>query len=765
MFFKKALTIAALTCLSLPVVSPLLVSGTIIAQSPNNEITQAVPLDEAHFPDPNFRKLISEKADTNKDNQLSREEILNLRSLSAKPGILKDLTGIEYFTELIYVYFDYNQITKADFSNNKKLESLIIANNRLTSIKLPNQEENNTLTYLDVFANKLTSLDLTNLKVLNFLHADDNRLTFLDLSHSPLDSGHGFVAMHNILDKIILPNNNRDYPWAEYLAEQQEIDGYKNYWYTDEAKTQRIDPKTTPTIKLTGQTLYTVHAPITYQITYLPSDLGSGQAKTQTLTYDQKTKLLKNTFTANNPDYVFDYWENTSNKKRYYDEQEVLNLSVHDNDQITLVARYKKGINDVIIHAQDQQIVAGSAFDLKKAVSAVDGNGKDITASLEVLDDGGFDINKPGKYQVTYQATNDQGLKKQLTITITVKAKASEINLPPTISAQNITLTQGQSFEPLKYATAKDAAGQDLSTKLSAQSDVKTDVPGTYHVTYQVTDANNITVKKTIVVTVLPKLTAIFPAPTITANDVTLEVGASFVPTDHANAQAFDGSDLSTQLLVVKNDVNPSQPGTYHVTYQVTDANRITVTKTITVTVVAKQVEPDVPVKPEQPNVPTPEIPETPETPEIPEDSEIPEMPEQPEVPSQPTKPSQAEVSNTPSTSVQTTSSPLDSSTPILSTFSQVEPTTQLTTNDSTSAQTNTHTEQQVTAKSTKPKAAPTKEKTPAPKTTAATVSAPSATKQESSLTPTQKALVVAGIATTGAAGIGASLWFFKFKP
>lgn len=751
MFFKKLFTLSAIACLSAPVIGPLSSLNNASAQTITSD-QKEIALNENNFPDPVFRNLIYKKVDTNMDYKLSQSEIKKVTSLYANPGNLTDLTGIEYFTELTSVYFDNNQISKADFSNNKKLESLIIANNRLTSIKLPNQEENTTLKYLDVFANKLTSLDLTNLKALNFLHADDNQLTFLDLSHSPLDSGHGFVAMHNLLDKIILPNNGRDYPWAEYLAEQQEIDGYKNYWYTNEAKTQLIDPKTTPTIKLTSQTLYTVHALITYQINFLPGDLGNGKTKTQTLTYDQKTKLLKNTFTAKTPGYVFDYWEDTNNKKHYHDEQEVLNLSLHDGTQINLVARYKKSINDVIIHAQDQQIVVGSDFDLKKDVSAVDGNGHDITTSLEVINDGGFNQNKPGKYHVTYQATNSQGLKKQVTITITVKPKASQIILPPTITAQNITLTQGQSFDPLKYASAKDANGHDLSAKLSAQSEVKTDIPGTYHVTYQVTDDNHITVKKTITVTVLPKLTTILPAPTITANDITLEVGASFVPADYASAQAFDGSDLSAQLLVVKNDVNPSQPGIYHVTYQVTDANRITVTKTITVTIVAKQVEPDVPVKPEQPNTP-----EQPEFPEIPEQSEV---PKQPEVPEQSETPSQLETPNTPSTSTQTTPRPLGSSTPVLSTFSQVEATKQLTTNDSS-----VQTQKQVVAPNSTKQKVTTKEKTSDTKTKTSTAPVPSSTKQESGLTSTQKALVAAGIATTGVAGISASLWFFKFKP
>lgn len=180
MFFKKLFTLSAIACLSAPVIGPLFSLNNASAQTITSD-QKEIALNENNFPDPVFRNLIYKKVDTNMDYKLSQSEI-------------------EYFTELTSVYFDNNQISKADFSNNKKLESLIIANNRLTSIKLPNQEENTTLKYLDVFANKLTSLDLTNLKALNFLHADDNQLTFLDLSHSPLDSGHRLIPAIPIAD-------------------------------------------------------------------------------------------------------------------------------------------------------------------------------------------------------------------------------------------------------------------------------------------------------------------------------------------------------------------------------------------------------------------------------------------------------------------------------------------------------------------------------------------------------------------------------------
>ena len=109
------------------------------------------------------------------------------------------MQGIEYFVNLQSLYAEVNRIQTLDVSKNVDLITLNVNNNELKSILLPNQEENNTLVYLDVFANQLTSLDVSNLHALTFLHADDNQLTHLDLSENPLTQSHGFVAMNNYL--------------------------------------------------------------------------------------------------------------------------------------------------------------------------------------------------------------------------------------------------------------------------------------------------------------------------------------------------------------------------------------------------------------------------------------------------------------------------------------------------------------------------------------------------------------------------------------
>ena len=61
------------------------------------------------------------------------------------------MQGIEYFVNLQSLYAEVNRIQTLDVSKNVDLITLNVNNNELKSILLPNQEENNTLVYLDVF--------------------------------------------------------------------------------------------------------------------------------------------------------------------------------------------------------------------------------------------------------------------------------------------------------------------------------------------------------------------------------------------------------------------------------------------------------------------------------------------------------------------------------------------------------------------------------------------------------------------------------------
>ena len=88
-------------------------------------------------------------------------------------------------------------------------------------------------------------------------------------------------------------------------------------------------------------------------------------------------------------------------------------------------------------------------------------------------------------------------------------------------------------------------------------------------------------------------------APVIQAEDKTITVGDKFDPLKDVTAtDKEDGNITLTKDNVIKNEVDTTKAGTYEVTYKVTDSQGASITKTIKVTVVAK----DTPVVPDKPD-------------------------------------------------------------------------------------------------------------------------------------------------------------------
>lgn len=74
------------------------------------------------------------------------------------------------------------------------------------------------------------------------------------------------------------------------------------------------------------------------------------------------------------------------------------------------------------------------------------------------------------------------------------------------LSGGSLVLTVNDTFEPLKYVTAKDSEGNDISSDIKVvDSNVDMTKAGTYKVTYRVTDKNGNSVEKTLTVVVKAK--------------------------------------------------------------------------------------------------------------------------------------------------------------------------------------------------------------------------------------------------------------------
>ena len=140
-----------------------------------------VSIDAEHFPDEAFRQYVIESCDTDKDGNLSNEEIAEKTQMYVSWRGIQTLKGVEYFTALTYLDCSGNELTELDMSNNTALTSLNCWDNQLTSLDM---SKNVSLDALYCSLNQLTKLDVSNNTALLSLSCGYNQLTELDVSQN-----------------------------------------------------------------------------------------------------------------------------------------------------------------------------------------------------------------------------------------------------------------------------------------------------------------------------------------------------------------------------------------------------------------------------------------------------------------------------------------------------------------------------------------------------------------------------------------------------
>ena len=549
-----------------------------------------ISINRQSFPDDKFRDYISTNYDKNHDDNLDIEEIKSIDSIYIQFKQIDSLKGIELLPYVKYLYADHNRLSDLDLSSNHALEYVQVANNGLKSIQLPNKERNNTLHYLDVFANALTELDTDNLFALNFIHCDDNYIETLDFSDNPLKDGHGFVAMHNRLKSITLPNNGNEYPFAEFLAEQQENDGFKTYWFYDRLMTNEI---TTENIILNGQTLYADYRGVPYYLTFNPGKDASGYMEDLEVRYNEEFRLPQNLFVPDSPEKQFAGWKDK--KGRIYQENEkVKNLSDRENEKVELTAVWK----DVDYTGQTYQVLLHDTRNGKETIEIQEMKfGEKGRISIPT-----FAQNQKNEYLIGW-ATELGGSIAYRLDDILFFSNPDELdngvlnlyaiwqkNHIPHIMARDRLLTVGDEFNSeiaMKDVTAYDEEDGDLTSVIEIiENTVDTSKTGKYHVTYKVTDSQGASSTKTIAVTVLPKTTPINRIPVITATDKIFTVGDEFnneITLKGVTAYDEEDGDVTESLEVLEHNVDTSTAGTYYITYKATDSQGAFSTKTVNV--------------------------------------------------------------------------------------------------------------------------------------------------------------------------------------
>ena len=230
-----------------------------------------------------------------------------------------------------------------------------------------------------------------------------------------------------------------------------------------------------------------------------------------------------------------------------------------------------------VITAEDKEVVQGRKLDELEGVSATDEEDGPVEVKVK---DNTVNLEEPGSYTITYEATDSYNQTSEKTITVTVLKDEA-----PVINAEDKTITQGTKFKPLDGVTAEDKEDGEIKDIEVVTNEVKENKTGEYEVTYKVVDSFNNETKKTITVTVVEN-----QKPVINAKDKTIYLNEEFDPLE--DVTAIDPEDGKIKDIdVIENNVKIEEIGEYKVIYQVEDSFGNVVTKEITVTVEEKKLE------------------------------------------------------------------------------------------------------------------------------------------------------------------------------
>ena len=130
---------------------------------------QELPIDEAHFPDANFREYIKDEFDTDRNGSLSQSEIDDIGGIYWGPEQhITSLKGIEYFSNLGFMDISMS-IDSLDVSKNTKLREIRLNRGQITNLVF-----NSNLEGFGYYDSQITNVDVSNLKGLKWLWCRGN---------------------------------------------------------------------------------------------------------------------------------------------------------------------------------------------------------------------------------------------------------------------------------------------------------------------------------------------------------------------------------------------------------------------------------------------------------------------------------------------------------------------------------------------------------------------------------------------------------------
>ena len=146
---------------------------------------------DVHIPDANLRAVIADSLGKARDEPITRTELATLTELKAHDADIKDLTGLQFATNLEFIWFTYNGFSDisplCDLTN---LKDLVLFGNAISDLSPLSALIN--LTGLNLNDNRVSDLSpLANLKELMHLWLLNNKITDM----SPLSGLTGLAGL------------------------------------------------------------------------------------------------------------------------------------------------------------------------------------------------------------------------------------------------------------------------------------------------------------------------------------------------------------------------------------------------------------------------------------------------------------------------------------------------------------------------------------------------------------------------------------------
>ena len=152
-----------------------------------------------NIPDANLRAVIADSLGKGRDEAITRAEMATLTHLEAQEANISDLTGLEFATNLTYLWLTGNPITDlsplCDLTN---LTGLVLFGNTITDISALSNLTN--LVHLNLAGNSISDISaLSNLTNLEFLALTNNALTNNSITNNTITD---ISALSNLTNLI-----------------------------------------------------------------------------------------------------------------------------------------------------------------------------------------------------------------------------------------------------------------------------------------------------------------------------------------------------------------------------------------------------------------------------------------------------------------------------------------------------------------------------------------------------------------------------------